>query len=51
MASRNPAAFLGLDTDLGRIAAGYRANVVLADDDLNVIDTWIDGRSAQDSGS
>jgi N-acetylglucosamine-6-phosphate deacetylase len=45
MATRNPAAFLGLDKEVGRIAAGFRANLVLADDDLNVLDTWIDGRS------
>ena len=32
MATRNPAAFLGLDKQLGRIAAGYRANLVLADE-------------------
>jgi N-acetylglucosamine-6-phosphate deacetylase len=44
MASRYPAEFLGLGAELGRIAAGYRANLVLADDDLNVLETWIDGR-------
>lgn len=43
MASANPAAFLGLDGELGRIAAGYRANLVLLDEDLNVVETWIDG--------
>ena len=31
MASANPAAFLGLDHELGRIAPGYRANLVLLD--------------------
>lgn len=46
MASEYPAAFLGLDHELGRIAAGYRANFVIADDALNVLDTWIDGRPA-----
>ena len=45
MASTWPAEFLGLGRELGRIAPGYRASLVLADDDLNVIDTWIDGRS------
>ena len=44
MASRNPAEFLGLGHELGRIAPGYRADLVLADQDLSVIDTWIDGR-------
>jgi N-acetylglucosamine-6-phosphate deacetylase len=44
MASANPAAFLGLG-DLGRIEPGYRASLVLADDRLNVLESWIDGRS------
>ncbi len=43
MASRYPAEFLGLGADLGRIAPGYRANLVVADADMNVIETWIDG--------
>lgn len=47
MASANPAAFLGLDHELGRIAPGYRASLVLLDDELHVVDSWIDGvRSA-----
>jgi N-acetylglucosamine-6-phosphate deacetylase len=46
MASQNPAEFLGLGHELGRIAPGYRANLVLADDQLRVLDTWIDGRSS-----
>jgi N-acetylglucosamine-6-phosphate deacetylase len=44
MASRNPAEFLGLGGELGRIAPGYRANLVLADDRVDVKQTWIDGR-------
>jgi N-acetylglucosamine-6-phosphate deacetylase len=44
MASRNPAEFLGLGHELGRIAPGYRADLVLADEHLNVLDTWIGGR-------
>jgi N-acetylglucosamine-6-phosphate deacetylase len=43
MASQYPAEFLGLAKEYGRIAAGYRANLVVADDQLNVIGTWIDG--------
>jgi N-acetylglucosamine-6-phosphate deacetylase len=43
MASEYPAQFLGLDRDLGRIAAGYRANLVLVDSDVRVVETWIDG--------
>jgi N-acetylglucosamine-6-phosphate deacetylase len=45
MASANPAAFLGLSAEYGQIAAGCRANLVWADDQLQVIDTWINGRS------
>jgi N-acetylglucosamine-6-phosphate deacetylase len=48
MASANPAAFLKLDRELGRIEPGYRASLVLADERLNVLETWIDGaRPAQ----
>jgi N-acetylglucosamine-6-phosphate deacetylase len=45
-ASQWPAEFLSLGHDTGRIAAGCRANLVLADDELNVLETWIDGRSS-----
>ncbi|RDI61792.1 N-acetylglucosamine-6-phosphate deacetylase [Microvirga subterranea] len=44
MASLNPAAFLRLDHELGRVVPGYRASLVLLDDDLNVRQTWIDGQ-------
>lgn len=44
MASTYPAQFLGLGRELGRIAPGYRANLVLANDRLEVLATWIDGR-------
>jgi N-acetylglucosamine-6-phosphate deacetylase len=43
MASKNPATFLKLDNELGRIAPGYRASFVLLDKDLMVRATWIDG--------
>jgi N-acetylglucosamine-6-phosphate deacetylase len=43
MASEFPAAFLGIDRDVGRIAPGYRGNLVLLDDGLHVRRTWIDG--------
>ena len=46
MASTYPAEFLGLGASLGRIAPGYRANLVALDDKLDVIETWIDGASA-----
>jgi N-acetylglucosamine-6-phosphate deacetylase len=44
MASRYPAEFLGLGHETGRILPGYRANLVLADDELNVLETWIEGQ-------
>jgi N-acetylglucosamine-6-phosphate deacetylase len=51
MASQWPAQFLGLGGELGRIARGQRANLVAADDELRVLETWIDGRSTQDGGT
>ena len=48
MASRGPAEFLGLAHDTGRIAAGLRADLALADDALNVLETWIAGRSSRE---
>jgi N-acetylglucosamine-6-phosphate deacetylase len=48
MASQGPAEFLGLAHDTGRIAPGLRADLVLADEGLNVLDTWIAGRSSRD---
>ena len=47
MASRNPAAFLRMDHERGRIAPGYRADLVLADDRLNILETWIDGEPTE----
>ena len=43
MASTHPANFLGLGEELGRIAPGYRASFVVADDRMRVQSTWIDG--------
>jgi N-acetylglucosamine-6-phosphate deacetylase len=43
MASEYPAAFLGLERELGRIAPGYRADLVLLNDELQVLRTWIEG--------
>ena len=49
MATQIPAEFLGVAAEYGRIAAEQRANLVLADDALNVRETRIDGRSSRDS--
>ena len=43
LASLYPAEFLGLDQELGRIEAGYRANLALVDESVQVIQTWIAG--------
>jgi N-acetylglucosamine-6-phosphate deacetylase len=45
MASLVPAGFLRLDHELGRIAPGYRADLVLLDESLQVRQTWIAGQS------
>ncbi|HEY2753344.1 N-acetylglucosamine-6-phosphate deacetylase [Phenylobacterium sp.] len=50
MASRNPAEFLGLGDVMGRIAPGYRADLVLLDDSLKVLDTWIGGADSETGG-
>ncbi len=45
MASLYPATYLELETEFGRIAPGYRADLVHMSDDLNVLETWIQGQS------
>ena len=44
MASQYPAEFIGLGGELGRIAPGYRADLVALDDALTVQGTWIGGQ-------
>ena len=48
MASLYPAAFLGLERRLGRIAPGFDADLVLLNDDLEVQETWIGGQPGGD---
>ena len=48
MASLNPAAFLGLDQRLGRIAPGWSADLVALDAELKVVSTWIGGEPSGD---
>jgi len=43
MASTYPAEFLGLGNHYGRIAPGFHADLVALDDELRVVNTWIDG--------
>ena len=44
MASAHPAAFLGLDAQFGRIAAGHRASLVVIGEGDRVEACWIDGK-------
>lgn len=44
MASLTPASFLRREHQLGRIAAGHLASMVLLGEDLQVRQTWIEGR-------
>jgi N-acetylglucosamine-6-phosphate deacetylase len=46
MAGQYPAEFLGLGHELGRIAPGYLANLVLMNDELKVQKTWIEGQAS-----
>jgi len=46
MASLYPAEFLGVAHDVGRIAPGFKANFVVADDQVQVSETWVDGSKA-----
>ena len=46
MASAVPARFLRLGDETGTIAAGLRADLVLVDDDLTVLRSWIGGAEA-----
>lgn len=46
MASLYPATFLGLERDHGRIEPGCQADLVLVDERVNVLETWIGGESS-----
>jgi N-acetylglucosamine-6-phosphate deacetylase len=43
MASHVPATFLGLGHELGRVAPGYRADLVRLTDGVDVVESWIAG--------
>jgi N-acetylglucosamine-6-phosphate deacetylase len=45
MASRTPARFLGLDSELGLIEPGYRADLVAFTANFEVIQTWVAGQT------
>jgi len=40
--------FSGATNELGRIAPGHFASLVHLDDDLRVLETWIEGRPTAD---
>jgi N-acetylglucosamine-6-phosphate deacetylase len=45
-ASAEPASFLGLDTTLGKLAPGYRADMVAFDPgDIRIYETWVAGEA------
>jgi N-acetylglucosamine-6-phosphate deacetylase len=44
MASRTPATFLQLQSRLGSIAPGYRADLVAFSSKFEVLQTWVAGR-------
>jgi N-acetylglucosamine-6-phosphate deacetylase len=50
MASRTPATFLGLQSQLGSIAPGYRADLVAINRRFEVLETWVAGRSRDPIG-
>src|SRR4029077_16457509 len=50
-ARESPAQFLGLAASHGRLAAGCRADLVIANDDFSVSDTWIAGKPVHGSAS
>jgi N-acetylglucosamine-6-phosphate deacetylase len=47
MASRTPATFLGLESHLGAIAPGYRADLVAFSGKFEVIETWVAGQPSR----
>jgi N-acetylglucosamine-6-phosphate deacetylase len=51
MAARTPAAFLGLESELGRIAPGYRADLVAFNPNFEIVGTWIGGVGSRDEAS
>lgn len=51
MASLTPAKFLGIDSFKGKIANHYNADWVVLDDQLQVVQTWIDGEQVYPSNN
>ena len=51
MATATPARVLGMEHEIGVLAPGARADIVVCDDDLNVWKTLVGGRLAYDAAS
>jgi N-acetylglucosamine-6-phosphate deacetylase len=52
LATEAPARFLGVAARLGRLASGYRADLIALDPDaVRVLTTWVAGKEARDSQS
>lgn len=49
MASANPAALIGMENQLGAIKTGHIASMILVDENLNLVRSWIDGKEFQGS--
>jgi len=49
MASRTPAQFLGLESETGAIAPGLQADLVIMREDFTIRDSWIRGRTDEES--
>ncbi len=47
MASAAPAEFLGLGGEMGRIAVGLRADLVLFEEDLAILGSWVGGKEVE----
>ena len=50
MASLNPAKLLGLDQEIGSLAPGKKANILLMDDMVNIRSVWLEGEHAVQDG-
>ncbi len=50
MASLNPAKLLGLDGEIGSLAPGKKANLILMDDGVNISSVFLEGQLAVENG-
>ena len=50
MATLNPAKLLGLDYQIGSLAPGKKANLILMDDMVNIHSVWLEGEHAVQDG-